>query len=450
MYEKNLEELKKQCTNSKIFYHKININSPILPFITDSRNQSHFDNGFENIVGEFARISSNMNLNKDYSINNISDNVLLNNIQIDKSIEDNLKIIINEYLVNDNNINILHPFLFLYLEKTQGKRSNNETEIARFIRDVFFKDIGNFNELFDDENISSVAVKLILNNIPELPEKIWPPKYISCLQFVIDIFREDMDFIKDKTGFLLSNFNEIFAFYYFYYCSQLILKLNQPFDIVDLNNSSKIYSLLDWENASKSRKSIIEGFNILNESNKSLFVNMNLLEQINILAGTHGLFICQINELINENKINKKEYLTILREWIKYYDNFHSVEKYADYDNFEDLAYLLKNELQSAIKNQQKTSFAFNLNNIGKKYFLKRRGQYGYCLNITKDFLYLITALCVKEEKIKLNDLFKEYERRGLFFDRYSKEEIIKLLNTWNLIDKKSDSGDAQYVKSIL
>ena len=29
-------------------------------------------------------------------------------------------------------------------------------------------------------------------------------------------------------------------------------------------------------------------------------------------------------------------------------------------------------------------------------------------------------------------------------------EEIINLLNTWNLIDKKSDSGDAQYVKQIL
>ena len=177
---------------------------------------------------------------------------------------------------------------------------------------------------------------------------------------------------------------------------------------------------------------------------------MNLLEHMNILAGTNGLFICQINDLINESEINEKEFLVILRKWIEYYDNVHSVGKYVDYDNFEDLIYLLKNELQSAIKSPQKNTFAFNLNNIGKKYFLKRRGQYGYVLNLTKDFLYLITALCVKEDKIKLNDLFKEYERRGLFFDRYSKEEIVNLLNTWNLIDKKSDSGDAQYVKQIL
>ena len=61
-----------------------------------------------------------------------------------------------------------------------------------------------------------------------------------------------------------------------------------------------------------------------------------------------------------------------------------------------------------------------------------------------------MTALCVKDKKIRLNQLFEEYEKRGLFFDRYSKEEIIKLLTKLNLIDKKSDSGDAQYVKPIL
>ena len=370
MYEDNFEELKNQCNASKIFYHKININSPILPFITDSRNQTHFDNGFESIMGEFARISSNRGLNKDFSINNISNDILVNNIQIEENIRDYLKLIINEYLLNDNNLNIVHPFLFLYIEKTNGTRSNNETEIARFNRDIFFKVIS--------------------------------PKYISCLPFVVDIFREDLDFIKEKTGFLLSNINEIFAFYYFYYCSQLILKLNQPFDKVDLDKPSIIYSLLDWEKASKSRKSINEGHNILKEANGSLFVNMNLLEHINILAGTKGLLICQINDLINENKINEKEFLAILRKWIEYYDNVHSIGKYVDYENFEDLIYLLKNELQSAIKSPQKNTFAFNLNNIGKKYFLKRRGQYGYALNITKDFLYLITALCVKEDKIKL------------------------------------------------
>ena len=62
----------------------------------------------------------------------------------------------------------------------------------------------------------------------------------------------------------------------------------------------------------------------------------------------------------------------------------------------------------------------------------------------------MITALCVKDKKIKLNQLFREYEKRGIFFDKYSKEEVVNFLTKLNLIDKKSDSGDAQYVKPVL
>ena len=43
-----------------------------------------------------------------------------------------------------------------------------------------------------------------------------------------------------------------------------------------------------------------------------------------------------------------------------------------------------------------------------------------------------------------------EYERRGLFFDQESTKKIEELLNNLNYIDKKSDSGGIQYVKSIL
>lgn len=79
-----------------------------------------------------------------------------------------------------------------------------------------------------------------------------------------------------------------------------------------------------------------------------------------------------------------------------------------------------------------------------------RGGSYGYMLNMTQEILLMITAICIKEDKITLKDLFKEYERRGVFLDSYSQIEVIDLLGKLNLIDKKSDSGDAQYVKSIL
>jgi len=451
MYKENLNELKLMCGASDIFYHKINVNSPILPFITDYRNQTHFDRGFEVIIGEFSRISLNKSFNKDFEFNMISTNIL-NEVTIsEEGADDFLNIIIDEYLLReDGNINILHPYLFLYISKTEGRRSNNETEIACFMRDIFFKDIDVFNDFLNPKGSNNVILKLILNNLPDLIDKKITSKYISCLPFIVDVFREDIEFIKGNSDFVVKNLANIFTFYYFYYCSQLTLKLNQPFENVDYNKPVETYYLLDWETASKNRTSIKEGYNLIKGANVYLFHNLNLIEEINTLSGTRGLFVNQISDLINNGDIDKEQFIFCLKDWIKYYEETHNLNNYYDCDDFQELVALLKKDLREGVRFQQSVSFEKNLNNIAKKYFVKGRGPLGYVLNIDKTFLYIITALCIKEEKIKLNDLFKEYERRGLFFDRYSKEKIVELLNTWNLIDKKSDSGDAQYVKSIL
>ena len=79
------------------------------------------------------------------------------------------------------------------------------------------------------------------------------------------------------------------------------------------------------------------------------------------------------------------------------------------------------------------------------------RGPLGYTLNLTKEQLLFITKICIKDKKrIKLKDLFEEYKKRGICFDRDSQNKIIELFEKLNIIEKKSDSGDAQYVKSIL
>ena len=72
-------------------------------------------------------------------------------------------------------------------------------------------------------------------------------------------------------------------------------------------------------------------------------------------------------------------------------------------------------------------------------------------LAITEEQLVLMTKVTIgKNEKIRLNDLFKGFEQRGLFFDNTSKDCIVEFYEKLNLIEKKSDSGDAQYVKSLL
>ena len=49
-----------------------------------------------------------------------------------------------------------------------------------------------------------------------------------------------------------------------------------------------------------------------------------------------------------------------------------------------------------------------------------------------------------------LNELFDEFRKRGIYLDKQSQESIVEFYEKLNLIEKKSDSGDAQYVKGIL
>jgi len=84
--------------------------------------------------------------------------------------------------------------------------------------------------------------------------------------------------------------------------------------------------------------------------------------------------------------------------------------------------------------------------------FLKRRGPLGNTLCFSRSQLLFLTRLCVGANstgKLRLTDLWVEFGKRGVAFDFESQKQIIKLFNKLNLIEKKSDSGDAQYVRAI-
>lgn len=65
--------------------------------------------------------------------------------------------------------------------------------------------------------------------------------------------------------------------------------------------------------------------------------------------------------------------------------------------------------------------------------------------------LVLMTKVSIGDKKqVRLNELFDEFRKRGIYLDNQSQESIVEFYEKLNLIEKKSDSGDAQYVKGIL
>lgn len=455
-YIENLEALKKSLNmkeNRNGAKHTINVKAPFLPFPTRGEGRAKFGKKFNGVSGEVARILSENKLLREVETDQCIDNII--SIVDCKEEEDRkyLREIVKNYFLNkDEDINVFHPHLFQYIELTEGKESKGEESIAQFICDVILEHDEKFKNVFMKNDTNHIITKLILSKLDNLEKREKKSVYKNNLKYVSSVAIEDFEFMINNEEFFLKNFQSLLAYYYFYYITQLVVKLNKR-SKADYEKIEDIYYLLDWEKVSKNRKSVTKGYKFIKAENRNTLININIIEHLNFIFGVEGYNFSEIYELF-KSMLNKeqKEVLLALKAWIEYYKNFFNQDSEELNLDYDELVKALNDSFWDKIgKDATVTRYASTVEEIGKKYFLKvRGGTYGYMLNITQEMLLLITAVSIKNKKITLKELFKEYERRGLFFDQYSKNLIVELLGRLNLIDKKSDSGDAQYVKGIL
>lgn len=457
-YDENLENLKILTNNKKGFRHSFSDEFSLLPFQTREPDRPQFNNGFENILGEFSRLLHNKDWDKDLKIDDIIETIL-DNDDVECSDDDKkyLRLLLNDYLLDeDNKLNIVHPLLYMYIPRTRDESSRGELQIAEFFNEVMFKDFPQIKEFFNyDENNENILTRLVLDNLPKLPEFSSGSNkapYIPKLDFIIDMFKKDMLFALDHEQFLNDNIENIMVYYYFLYITQLCLKVFKS--DAELDKLDEIYYLFDSENVSKNRKTISKGYDLIKKNNRGLVDKIYTIDYINKIFGTKGYFLVEIINYYNtKDKNEQNDIIKAINEFNKEYNDKNNITKiYTPNNSIEEACQQLYDFLEdkNGSKLPVRSRYALCLEDVGKKYFLKRKGRYGYVLNITQDMLLTITALCITEDKIKLKQLFEEYEKRGLFFDKKTKIEIENLLTKLNLIDKKSDSGDAQYVKGIL
>ena len=71
--------------------------------------------------------------------------------------------------------------------------------------------------------------------------------------------------------------------------------------------------------------------------------------------------------------------------------------------------------------------------------------------SLTERFLVaLMTRDVPKNKNMKLEDVYKRFNAYGIHFNRGTRQEIEEYLLKLNILIRKSDSGEAQYVKSLL
>ncbi len=465
LIRKNYKFNESNSKGKKDLKHNTGNSIHILPYVVNcDANEKRFISNFKAVIGEFSRRISAKALMKD-SNNDVILNKIVEIIKCQAGKQTVLKNIIKElFFDNEGELQVFHPIVFNYTEvdNISNKKLGQLLFDVLYIKDsdvlIFIKNIYNT----EPNNILLKAVKQALPELVDVNDK-YQSKYKNCVPLISELFTYDFQFMLKNSKFFIENFEMFLKYYYFFYVSQLSLKLNSFFE-ADLTRPEKVYFNLDWETTSKTRTSYEFGWsNLLEPRVKNIFSHANCLELLNhnnmINTFTYVDFKKYVDTTNEDEKMNLSLEVESIFELYKEYTEEVHWENFKYTPQYENDAFNSIRKLFNAI------DFQFNQSGRKGKYenycswfiefckfnFLKKRGQLGYTLNLTQDYLIFLTQLCIgNQEKIRLKVLFSEYEKRGISFDRDSQLKIIQLFEKLNLIEKKSDSGDAQYVKSIL
>ncbi|MGX7199807.1 DNA phosphorothioation-dependent restriction protein DptG [Enterococcus nangangensis] len=196
-----------------------------------------------------------------------------------------------------------------------------------------------------------------------------------------------------------------------------------------------------------SRESVSNGYKLFKDSSIDLLVNNDLLDYLNILSEKNKY---QTLEEIMQDVDN----YGILGRNLMEFNSLLANKLGEGYDSVLDIKkqiLQLKKFIEILNPEEAKSRYRKSFDEFSGLNLIKSRGRLGYVFNLTQEFILLFVEIIIgNRSKILLNELFAEFGKRGIFFDKQTKKSIIQFFEEINILEKLSDSGDAQYVKSIL
>lgn len=433
--------------NNKIKYSRNFFKHKIYPFFTREPERAKFKNGFHGVLGSLARLSLDLDPKYDTSDSPIS-NEKLDLDFLPESLEEE---IINGLTSSHTVKSMNHPFFINYIPSSNEKDSKGEIEIANLLLKLFNLDTNEYwKKSVGNKKYTNLLEKIMLDSLKELNQNEAKNEYLIFNKSNYKYMVNDLEYLTSKKDFFMKNIHNFFAFYYFQYIMQTTIYLNsfenQNSDFINL------YFTLESEKITSTRQTVKEGFNLVTSLRRDLLVNDNLIGYINFLIESEDTYsIQQILEFeVNQKDILNQKLISFLKQYAGITDNkeFDYLKVYQNslLENIKYLRTLLLKDLQY----ETQSRFFKSIDEIGNLYFLKSRGRLGKVLSLNTETIILLSALIVRDNKMILSDVFKGFEERGVWLDRYTKEEIVELYERMNILDKKSDSGEAKYVKPIL
>lgn len=458
----NTKEIGEKSVDALRLTHLPNKHFKLFPYKASGKSQAPIVYNLEDVVRVFFRRVAGIKLEK------ITDEELCECINkiIDVSESDFLyfKDMIQSTFFREGNFVGNNFGLYPYQAMVENKSAD---QIAQFLFNIFGLDEGDCLKIQrEKENYSFNVLEKIVVQIMETKkekEKNTDLPYFQIRTDVQEKFKSDFYFML-KTGMTsLEDFSNLFSLYYFYYMSQTCITLDK-FCSGDRTDLVGLYYALDWEKVSKNRKCCCDGWSTLLENINHMFSHAITLEIINQCNDSIMYDYIMLGEFSESNPQEDyriaqevRKAAEIYKEYVGDYNKFDEInmpEEKGRNETDRSIQYLFQCVKTQFLETDRKRANQFyneKFIEFCKSRWLKNRKKSGLVLNLTEQDVIFLTKISLKDnEKIRLKDLYKQYEYRGIYLDNSSKEYLQDFFTKLNLIDKKSDSGDAQYVKRIL
>ena len=449
----------KTFLGKKGFQHNTNELYNLFPYNTKDQSDKILSdyNGF---FGAFLQDIYSMQANeisRDSIIEEICKEVYFDNNPVNKQ---NFVAILKElYFDNEHSLKCTRIDTYKYI----NRRDKNYNKIAAYIVSTICDKERIGQELKKHSNSNrNILDRLVEDHLPKPLSNTSSKPYLSLFPKIKELFTNDFIFLIRNSNTEFLDLIQLISYYYFFYTSQVILQLN---DFCRSKEEIKpVYFCVDWEKTSRHRDSFSKGWQCLDGKRVTMYAHAALLEMLN-QTGCEKKY--SYKDIFDEYNFASDE------EKIRIYSCIENIkrnyrEKYAPEEGFTygdinytpgDLESLLRGFFDDIALQLQKSTTRGGVDDkyqkgfylFCKNNFLQNRRRNGLMLVLNEEQLVLFTKIIIGDKpKMRLNELFKEFALRGIGMDRQTQKCVVEFYEKLNLIEKKSDSGDAQYVKGIL
>jgi len=275
------------------------------------------------------------------------------------------------------------------------------------------------------------------------------------LPFLSKCFQRDIEFLSGHPAYLIRNLEGFLKLYGYLYTAQLALNIK---GLPSEPESKPLYFIMENEIASLERTDLVRnGHQKVSENVELLYPYLSMTETLYDAekCGSRIPLWDLASQLTESDCPSLKAYA------VRFAEN-RGLPLTMDHQENDPIACLSKLLDLSAMQFDKRYKGggdrAAALGRFVKSTevelcgtFVRARGRAGKILVMNQDYLVLLTNLAIGEnERLRLHELFDEFNARGVYFDKRSVQALIRFYERVGNVERMSDSGDAVYVRKTI